>query len=152
MERARILERIKKIGLADKVAAYCDGYRVDRLLIENKANGFAMDSELRRQFPDASWLVELIDPEGKDKSARAESCVPAFAAGLVWAPGSPETGTFREWAEAAIEELADLFRVLMRENSDPVILAKDFLGNLRTMEPVRMVTFVRGRWLNFDFS
>ena len=106
MERARVLEKIGALGLVDKVAAYCDGWHVDRLLIEDKANGFAVDSELRRQFPARQWSVELIDPEGKDKGARAHSTVPVFAGGLVWAPGNPETGTFKDYAEWIIEECA----------------------------------------------
>lgn len=108
MERARILEHHGCLGLADKVASYCDGYKVDRLLIENKANGFAVDSELRRQNPNRSWSIDLIDPEGKDKTARAHSVVPVMAGGLVWAPGSPQTGMFREWGEMVITECAIL--------------------------------------------
>jgi hypothetical protein len=121
MERSRILERVGALGLVDKIAAYCDGYKVDRLLIENKANGFAVDSEIRRQHPNRNWSVEMIDPEGKDKTARAHSVVPVFAGGLVWAPGNAETGMFRDWAEMTRTELAVLPRGKNDDLADCVV-------------------------------
>ena len=113
--------------MVDKVAAYCEGYKVDRLLIENKANGFAVESELRRQFPNRSWMIELVDPQGIDKSARAHAAVPAFAAGLIWAPGSAETGTHREWAQMVIDEVSILPKGKHDDLADCVTMGVNWL-------------------------
>ena len=137
MERAKVLERLGALGLIDKVAAWCDGYKVDRLLIENKANGFAVDSELRRQFPNRQWTVDLIDPEGKDKAARAHSTVPMFAGGLVWAPFTPDAGTFKEYAQWIIDESAAIPRGKHDDGADCMIHGLRWLraNNLLLMVP-----------------
>lgn len=137
MERCRVLERIDALGLVDKVAAYCEGYKVDRLLIENKANGFAADGELRRQFPTRNWTIDLIDPGGKDKSARAHASVPAFAAGLIWAPGNPDTGLFKDWAQQAVEECAVLPRGAHDDVADTIVHGVNWLRqqNILLMAP-----------------
>ena len=51
-------------------------------LIENKANGPAIETQLRRVLSG----VRLVDPLGGDKEARLRACETEFAAGNVWFP------------------------------------------------------------------
>lgn len=89
-------------ALVRRVADTCDKYRVDRLIIENKANGHSVQQELRRLFADAEWGVEMIDPHDVganvfNKIARVNSVTHLFEEGMVWYPNT-------QWAKLLIEE------------------------------------------------
>ena len=58
-------------------------------LIENKANGPAAETQLRKKLSG----LRLVDPLGGDKEARLRACEPEFAAGNVFFP-PPETHDF----------------------------------------------------------
>ena len=111
VKRAQALEEIGRIGVVEKVAAYCDHHRVNTLIIENKANGHAANELLSELYAHRGWNTELVDPSGQgDKVARARSTIPEFAEGMIWAPAGYDengrwTGFFREWAEPAIKQL-----------------------------------------------
>lgn len=94
-------ERLEFHDLVKKVMATCKTYKVDRLLIENKAAGISIGQEIRRLAGRESYGVQLIDPKRLDKIARAHSIVHLFAEGMVWAP---ET----EWARMVIQQCASL--------------------------------------------
>ncbi len=76
---------------------------VDKLLIENKANGHDVASEMLRLFAWGKFVVELVDPGQNDKFARAIAVQPVFAEGLVY---TLEDKLGRKWVTDLITELA----------------------------------------------
>lgn len=72
-------------GLVEWVADTCKRYRVRRLLIEDKARGHDVASELNRLYKRDNWGVELVNPVG-DKVSRTHSIVPIFTDHCIWAP------------------------------------------------------------------
>lgn len=85
-------------GLVEWVADTCRRFKVDRLLIEAKANGITAAQELQRQHGREGWAIQLVTPKG-DKVARALAVQPTFSQGMVYAP-------VRDWSEMVIEEMA----------------------------------------------
>lgn len=109
-------------GLVEKVAFYCKRYKVDRLLIEAKANGVDVAREIRRLHQDETWGITLVDPKGVDKVARAYSVQHLFSEGLVYAPASVD-GTFRAWAEMVISECASFPKASHDDLVDTITMA-----------------------------
>jgi predicted phage terminase large subunit-like protein len=70
--------------------------RIDRLLIEAKANGLSVAQELRNRYGPQNFTIEPVPVKG-DKVARVLQVLPTFTNGLVYAPNKP-------WAEAVIDE------------------------------------------------
>lgn len=89
----------ERIGLVEKVADICKRYRVDRLLIEDKANGKDMAREIRRLNSGESWGVTLVNPGSTDKVTRAYAVQHLFSEGLIYAPD-------RVWSDLVISEMA----------------------------------------------
>ena len=92
-------ERLEFHELVQKVQETMEDYGVDKLLIENKANGISIAQEMRRLFGHEDFMVQLIDPKGQDKLARLYSIQHLFAEGLIHAPNKP-------WADMVINQLA----------------------------------------------
>jgi predicted phage terminase large subunit-like protein len=88
--------RMDAWGVVEWIAYSCRRFRVDRLLIENKASGITVSQEMQRLYREDGWLVELVSPVG-DKVARTHAVEPTFAAGMVYAPDAI-------WAENAISQ------------------------------------------------
>lgn len=86
--------------LVTKVAKTCRDFKIDRLLVEAKANGMAVAQEIRRLHSRDLWSVEEINPGSADKVARVHSVVPLFADGVITAPLD------RDWAAMVIKECA----------------------------------------------
>jgi len=84
-------------GLCEWVAQMCNQFKVDKLLIEAKANGITVADEIKRINRTSHWSVELINPGALDKVARAYSVQPVFANGQVYCPD-------KAWAEAVISQ------------------------------------------------
>lgn len=93
-------------GLCEWVAYSCRKLKVDRLLIEAKASGISVAQELRRLHANEGWGVQLVDPKGQDKVARAYSVQHLFAEGLIYAPREKDGVGFREWAQMVIDQAA----------------------------------------------
>ena len=91
-------ERLELHDLVQKVQQCCKDYRVDKLLIENKAAGHSVAQELRRLFNAEDFGVQLIDPGAQDKMARLYSVQHIFSEGMVYAPD-------RNWAEMVISQV-----------------------------------------------
>lgn len=91
--------------LVARSAKACTDFRVDRLLIESKASGISVAQELARQYSQANWGIELVNPGRDDKIARAYAVTHLFEAGMVWAPGFTD-GTWRRWAERVIDQMS----------------------------------------------
>jgi predicted phage terminase large subunit-like protein len=85
-------------GLVEWVAHECKRWKVNRLLIEDKARGGDVANELRRLYARERWAIELLPVEG-DKVSRAHTCVPLFVDGAIWAPNT-------RWAEMVIKQCA----------------------------------------------
>lgn len=83
-------------GLCEWVSRDCRKFRVDKLLVENKASGIDVANEIRRLYSNEDWSVVTQNPEG-DKVARAYAQQSIFSNGLIYAPD-------REWAELVIAE------------------------------------------------
>ena len=81
-----------------RVGKSCRRFKVNRLLIENKASGKSADQELRRLFANDTWVTQLITPQG-DKEARAHAVSHLWETGCIYAPD-------RVWADLVIDELA----------------------------------------------
>lgn len=84
-------ETEKDWGLIQWIAYEMKRFRCDHLLIENKANGHDVAVEMIRLFSHEPWSVELVDPKGLDKHARAVRVQPVFAEGLIYAAATKHT-------------------------------------------------------------
>ena len=84
-------------GLCEWTAHMCSQFKVDKLLIEAKANGITVADELKRLNRTAGWSVELVNPGAQDKVARAYAVQPVFSNGQVYCPD-------RDWAEKVIAQ------------------------------------------------
>jgi hypothetical protein len=112
-------KRLKFHDLVQDLIASAEKYRCDRVLIENKANGISIFQEIVRLTRDESFSIQLVDPKGEDKEARANS-VSHFLGeerddgtrrvGLVWAPcvTQPDGAVWpRAWAELLMAEASE---------------------------------------------
>lgn len=105
-------ERMALNDLVQVTAKWCRKFKVDRLLIEAKANGISVAQEMERLYADERWSVEMVEPKG-DKVARVYSVEPIFSAGLVYAPYEVydvSTGAWntRRWCDEVITQ-AEVF-------------------------------------------
>jgi len=92
-----IVRTQEKWGLLEWVKHTCERFKVDRLLIEAKANGISAAQELSNRYGRLDFGVQLCVPAGS-KEARAYAAQPTFSQGLVYAPA-------RDWAEDVISEM-----------------------------------------------
>jgi predicted phage terminase large subunit-like protein len=90
-------ERLELHELVVKVEETMRKYKVDKLLVENKAAGISVSQELRRLFNHVDFAVQLVDPKAQDKLARVHSIAHLFAEGLIYAPD-------RAWADNVIKQ------------------------------------------------
>lgn len=84
--------------LVTKVAQTAKDFKVDTLLIENKAAGFSVAQELRRLYRYEDFGIIMDDPKGQDKVARAYAVQHLFSEGIVYVPDD------RAWAQVVITE------------------------------------------------
>ena len=92
-------ERLDIHELTNKVAADCKRFKVDKLLIENKAAGHSVAQEMRRLFAHEDFAVQMYDPKSIDKLGRLYSVQHLFSEGMIYAPD-------KEWAEALIRQVS----------------------------------------------
>jgi predicted phage terminase large subunit-like protein len=90
-------ERLELHELVVKVEDTMRKFKVDKLLVENKAAGISVAQELRRLFNHVDFAVQLVDPKSQDKLARVHSIAHLFAEGLIYAPD-------RAWADNVIKQ------------------------------------------------
>ena len=110
-------------ALVEKVASDCRRFKVDVLLIENKASGISIAQELRRLYGHENFSVHLYDPKSLDKVARLYSVQHIFSEGMVFAPN-------RTWAETVIKQVSSFPRGKRKDLVDTVSMA---LRRLRDM-------------------
>lgn len=93
-------ERLALNDLVERVAGTCNRYKIDGLLVENKAAGIPVVQELRRLYSREEWGIHMTDPSRKgDKVARAHSITHLFEEGMVHAPNT-------DWAQMVQDEMA----------------------------------------------
>ncbi len=130
------LRKDKAIGLTDLVAQTCIKWHVDRLLIEAKASGISAAQTLQDSHPKAGWGVQLVDPKGLDKVARAIAVQPSFSQGMVYVPYP-----LRDWGEKVTEEMAVFPKGRYKDLTDAMTQAVKHLrdnGMLRSDDEVRI--------------
>lgn len=87
--------------LVEKVIATCLKWRVQVLLIENKAHGHAVEQTIRDLTRNLPFGITMFDPrQYGDKAARLYSVQHLFQEGLVYAP------TEKDYANMVIEEMS----------------------------------------------
>jgi predicted phage terminase large subunit-like protein len=91
-------QRLELHDLVTKAADTCIRYKVDLLVIENKASGISVAQEIRRLYTRERFGVELFDPKSQDKAARLYSVQHLFAEGIIYAPDRP-------WADKVIKQV-----------------------------------------------
>lgn len=117
-------ERLELYELVKKIEETCKKFKVDRVLVEDKASGYPVAQELRRRARNiadslshnpktadrADFGVTLVTPEG-DKIARMYSVQNLFECGMVYAPAEP-TGNgdylYKDWADKIIDQCATM--------------------------------------------
>jgi predicted phage terminase large subunit-like protein len=104
-------DRLPLHELVDKVAKTCTRFKVDRLLIENKASGISVAQEIRRLHSGYGWGVQLVDPGRTDKIARAYSVQHLFADNMVYAPD-------RDWADMVKNQMANFPKTTYKDLTD----------------------------------
>jgi predicted phage terminase large subunit-like protein len=92
-------ERLELHELVLKVSETMKTYKIDKLLIENKAAGISVAQEIRRLFSHEDFAVQLVDPKSQDKLSRLYSVQHLFAEGLIYAPD-------RTWADQVITQVS----------------------------------------------
>jgi hypothetical protein len=128
--REWLREQQKFWGIVEWTVHACRNYRIDTLLIEAKANGLDVASELRRLYANEDWGVELITPKG-DKVARAHSVVHLYSNGIIFAPqlfiAKEDRWAYPAWAETVISDMA----IFPRGGRDITDTATQALQHLR---------------------
>lgn len=118
-------ERLQIHELVSKVAADCQRFKVDRLIIEDKAAGHSVGQELGRLFGHFDFGIELVNPrtgfiKSPDKVARLQTVVHLFAEGLIWAPD-------KSWADEMIKQCALVPRAIHDDLADSMSQALIYL-------------------------
>ncbi len=118
-------ERLLLHDLVSRVGADCKRFKVDRLIIEDKAAGHSVSQELARLFGNFDFGIELVDPrkgfvKSPDKVARLQTVVHLFAEGLIYAPD-------KEWADTMIKQCATVPRSVHDDLADTCSMALIYL-------------------------
>jgi predicted phage terminase large subunit-like protein len=90
-------ERLQFAGVVEKIQKTCTQFPIDNVLIEDKAAGIPVATELRRLSANRKYGVQLDNPGSQDKIARLYSIQHLFEEGLVYAPD-------KAWADEVISQ------------------------------------------------
>lgn len=99
-------DRLELHPLVNRVERTCTHWKVDLLLIENKASGISVAQELRRLFQNSRFSVQLNDPKSQDKAARLYSVQHLFEEGLIYAPSPEDPEKTIAWVDEMIDEVS----------------------------------------------
>ena len=97
-------DRFTFSDLVTKATASCKLWKVDVLVIENKAGGIWVSQEIIKEMSGDPWEI-VLDTPSVDKVARANAVVPAFTHKMVFAPFMHDAGVWRVWVEMVIAEV-----------------------------------------------
>jgi len=129
--------------LIQETVAQCRKYKVDMLLVENKASGISIAQELRRAYRNERFGVQLINPGNMDKVARLHSVVPIFTNGLIYAPD-------KQWSQMVIDQVANFPKGRLKDVVDTCSQALRFLRDRGMLELRSEVEVDLGRATMFD--
>lgn len=140
--------RMELPELIEKIEETCKAYRVNKVIIEDKANGHSVAQMLRTRGMNisnrmafgkaehrerADFGVQIVSQEG-DKFARLIATQPIFQCGMVWAPvhgGSDNAGyVFKEWAERTLQECSAHSRGKHDDLADAMSQGLNFLRRI----------------------
>lgn len=118
-------ERLVFPKLIPRVGETCKRFKVDKLLIEDKAAGHSVSQELSTLFSAFDFGIELINPrsgfiKSPDKAARLQTVSHFFAEGLVWAPD-------KTWADDMINQVAAVPRAIHDDLADSCSMSLIYL-------------------------
>lgn len=116
-------ERLPLHELVEKIAKTCNRFKVDRLLVESKASGISVAQEIRRLHSGYGWGVQLIDPKGADKVARAYSVQHLFSDEMIYAPD-------RDWADMVKNQMANFPKTTYKDLTDSATQALKHLRDI----------------------
>jgi predicted phage terminase large subunit-like protein len=119
-------EHLELHDLVTKTAKMCKFFKVDLLVIENKASGISVAQEIRRLHSNERYSVQLFDPKSQDKTARLYSVQHLFAEGLIFAPN-------KVWSERAIVQVGSFGGKPGPKHDEYVDLTSMGLRKLREM-------------------
>lgn len=115
-------ERLALPALVEKVVENCLKFKVDVLVIENKAHGHAVNQTIREMTARKPFAITMFDPRRYgDKSARLYAVQHLFSEGMIHAP--KEKG----WAEMVITEVEHFPRGAHDDITDTVSMALQHL-------------------------
>jgi predicted phage terminase large subunit-like protein len=111
--------------LVHRVGDACKDFKVDRLIIEDKAAGHSVSQELARLFGSFDFGIDLVNPrtgfiKSPDKVARLQTVVHLFAEGLIYRPD-------KEWADKMVRQCATVPRSLHDDLCDSMTQALLYL-------------------------
>ncbi|WP_376956351.1 terminase family protein (plasmid) [Azospirillum sp. A26] len=130
-------ERLEFNALVVQIEETRDFFKLDKLLIEAKANGISVMQELRRRNPRVS--ITGINPTGEgDKVARAHAVTSIFGSGSVFAPVQMDTSEkpmfapdgepmWRPFASMVIDECAAFPKGATKDITDTVTQALNWI-------------------------
>lgn len=122
-------ERAPLHTIVERVILDCRRFKVDTLIIEDKANGPAAQQELMRLSAGWKFGVTMFDPRRYgDKTARLLSVQHLFAEGLIFAPVL-DAG-FRAWAQMVIDQVAMFPRAAHDDLVDAVSMGLRYLRDV----------------------
>jgi predicted phage terminase large subunit-like protein len=128
--------------LVERVRESMRNYKVEKLLIENKAAGISVAQELRRLYGYEDFMVQLIDPKGQDKVARLYSIQHLFAEGMIHTPdkmwADMVIGQVSTFPKAKHDDLVDTVSMALRHMRETGMLIR---GEERTAEVNREMEF-----------
>jgi predicted phage terminase large subunit-like protein len=118
-------DRLMLHDLVSRVGGDCKRFKIDRLIIEDKAAGHSVSQELARLFGSFDFGIELVNPrtgfiKSPDKVARLQTVVHLFAEGLIYAPE-------KEWADEMINQCALVPRAVHDDLADTCSMALLYL-------------------------
>lgn len=115
-------ERLELNPLVNKCAKICKKFKVDKLLIEDKAAGHSVAQELRRLFGAEEFSIQLDNPKGQDKVARTYSVQHLFSEKMIFAPD-------KEWADVLIAQMTAFPKAKHDDLHDSTVGALKWLRN-----------------------
>ena len=118
--------------LVQKTLKTCRDWKVDRLIIEDKAAGISVIQEIRRVTSGEEFGIQAITPKG-DKWQRLHSVSHLWQEGMIHAPD-------KEWAEMVIQEVEVFPKGKHDDLTDTVSMAAKFLrdNGLLSRAPERL--------------
>jgi len=116
-------ERLEFHDLVKLVMETCSKFKIDKLVIENKAAGISTAQEIRRLMRNETVGIQLYNPGNLDKQSRLYSVQHLFSEGVIFAPD-------RKWAEMTITEVSQFPKGRYRDLTDTVSQALRHLRDI----------------------